>query len=156
MEVLQTRYRIEDTKVPKLCLTGLPEIGDALTSPFFEEKEVPASITLYELLATAKRRRKDSICRVEYMASQAPPGQAEAIYEKTLKEVNQGTMAGPFSEEQLEAKHGRHFNVIPSFGLTQGVDDRGKPKHRRIDDRTAGHTRLGDGRSLWPWQITWS
>ena len=49
-------------------------------------------------------------------------------------------MAGPFSEAALEARHGRHFNVIPSFGLRQGVKEDGAPKYRRIDDHSAGQT----------------
>lgn len=134
MERLQSRYQVEDTQVPRLCLTGLPIVGDE--SAFFESKEVPATITLFELLATARRRRRDCLKRVEYMASKAPEGQSEAIYRKTLKEVASGTMAGPWTEQQLEERYGSHFNVIPSFGLTQGVNEKGEPKHRRIDDHT--------------------
>lgn len=51
-------------------------------------------------------------------------------------------MAGPFTEDEMIAKHGKFVNVVPSFGLTQGVDQRGRPKHRRIDDHTAGHVNL--------------
>ena len=44
-------------------------------------------------------------------------------------------------------KHGKFANIIPSFGLEQGTDDHGKPKYRRIDDHTAGHTNLASERT---------
>ena len=36
-------------------------------------------------------------------------------------------------------KYGKFVNIIPSFVLEQGTDEKGKPKFRRIDDHTAGH-----------------
>ena len=57
MEKLSLKYGIEDHYVPKLCLTGLPIVGDALCSPFFEEHVVPAQITVEELLRSTTRRR---------------------------------------------------------------------------------------------------
>ena len=40
-------------------------------------------------------------------------------------------------EEALK-KHGSLSNIIPSFGLMQGLDDSGNPKFRRIDDHSKG------------------
>ena len=68
--------------------------------------------------------------------------QAQAIFTKTIKEVAQGTMGGPYTHTELVQRHGPHYNVIPSFGLEQGVDESNKPKFRRIDDHTAGFTNL--------------
>ena len=51
-------------------------------------------------------------------------------------------MGGPFSHEELVERHGNHYNVIPSFGLEQGVNERNEPKFRRIDDHSAGFTNL--------------
>lgn len=46
---------------------------------------------------------------------------------------------GPASSlEYLEQKYGPTFNIIPSFGLKQGVNSKGQPKYRRIDDHSAG------------------
>ena len=150
MEILTARCNIEDKDVPKLCLTGMPIIGRALESPFFEPHEVPAQITLQELLASAQKsqkRRASTLSRVEYMARKGSKEQAEAIYLKTLKEVKKGTMGGPFSHNELVSQFGVHYNVIPSFGLEQGVDESGHPKFRRIDDHTAGFTNLAATRT---------
>ena len=142
MEALTSRYSRKDTAVPRLCLLGMPIVGKALVSPFFLHCEVPAAITVAELLATAERRRADTLRRVKFMAEKGGTDQAYAIYQKTLKEVAAGTIAGPFTHDELVVRFGRFYNVIPSFGLHQGSDEAGRPKFRRIDDHTAGHTNL--------------
>eukprot|EP00435_Cladocopium_sp_Y103_P063804 s675_g25.t1 len=142
MEVLGRRHGVEDHMVPHLCLTGMPIVGAALESPFFTEHDIPASITLEELLASSERRRRDALRRVEFMAVQCSTTQAEAIMKKTIKEVAQGTMGGPFSHNELVQRHGKFYNVIPSFGLEQGVNEKNEPKYRRIDDHSAGFTNL--------------
>ena len=54
------------------------------------------------------------------------------------QEVEDGSMGPALSTEEARAALGDDFNVIPSFGLKQGVNSRGEPKYRRIDDHTAG------------------
>ena len=142
MSVLGVRYGVEDQAVPILCLTGMPIVGEALRSPFFEPKVVPAVVTVKELLSSAARRRQGTLERIKYMSRKGSRRQAEAIYAKTLKEVAQGSMDGPFSHEQIVQEFGPHYNLVPSFGLEQGVTDDGDPKFRRIDDHTAGFTNL--------------
>ena len=142
MEVLAVRYSIEDRVVPRLLLEGMPIVGDALASKFFHDYEVPPSITMEELLKTAPMRRQNTIKRVKLMAIQGGAPMARAIWEKTQKEVASGAMSGPFSHKYLLSRLGAYYNVIPSFGLEQGVDDDGVAKYRRIDDHTAGHTNL--------------
>ena len=44
---------------------------------------------------------------------------AQAIWDKTLKEVSQGTMGPPMTWEEVE-KYQDDFQVTPSFGLEQG------------------------------------
>eukprot|EP00435_Cladocopium_sp_Y103_P012194 s2155_g3.t1 len=142
MEILGERYNLEDAAVPKLCLTGMPIVGAALEPPFFDPHEIPPTITIAELLASAPSRRQEVLRRVEFMSKKAGESQAKAILQKTLKEVQQGSMGGPFSHEELLERHGRFYNVIPSFGLEQGVNERNEPKFRRINDHSAGFTNL--------------
>ena len=117
MEKLNQRYAIEDRAVPMLCLKGLPIVGEALESPFFDDYVVPASISIKELLSTAPTRRQATIKRIKVMAESGSSQLALAIWKKTLKEVDQGSMAGPFSMQEIENKHGRFYNVVPSFGF---------------------------------------
>ena len=142
MTMLGKRFSIEDTAVPILCLTGMPIVGEALSSPFFEPCDVPASLTTQELLATAPRRRHATLEKVERVGRKSSRETARAVWEKTIKEVNQGSMRGPLTFEQVVSKHGPFFNVVPSFGLEQGVDESGNPKFRRIDDHTASLNNL--------------
>ena len=137
MEILQDRYGIEDTSVPSLCLTGMPIVGKALSSPFFFEHDVPATISVKELLSLSKKHRTTMMNRVVRMAESSGEQTAAAIWEKTVKEVAEVSMAGPFILEDIQNRHGSFFNVVPSFGLEQGVDESGKPKFRRIDDHSA-------------------
>ena len=65
------------------------------------------------------------------MASAESPQLQEAIWRKTLKEVDQGTMEGRLSPSRVEKRSGKYYNVVPSFGLQQG------DKFRRIDDHSA-------------------
>ena len=101
MEELGRRYLIEDTSVPSLCLQGMPIVGDALESEFFIPYLVPASVSLKELLRTAERRRGDTLRRIARMAELSGLDTAVAIFEKTRKEVKQGTMTGPMSCQEV-------------------------------------------------------
>ena len=137
MEVLQDRYGIEDTSVPSLCLTGMPIVGKALSSPFLLQHDVPAAISVRELLSLSKKHRATMMSRVVRMAESSGEQTSAAIWGKTIKEVSEGSMAGPFTLEEIQSRHGSFFNVVPSFGLEQGLDESGKPKFRRIDDHSA-------------------
>ena len=48
------------------------------------------------------------LSRVKFMVKQST---MEAIYAKTVKEVAQGTMGGPFTHEELLSKHGKYYNL---------------------------------------------
>ena len=137
MKLVGALYDVEDRSVPDLCLTGMPIVGRALESPFFLPYEVPASISVSELLKSCRSLRPRLISRVERMAFQEPHEQNLAIWEKTLREVKEGSMDGPHSADEIERAHGRFYNVVPSFGLRQGCDEEGNPKFRRIDDHSA-------------------
>ena len=141
MELLGKQYGVEDTAVPTLCLTGMPIVGKALESPFFYPYRVPASITIAELLKTSPLRRPLALKRVKMMAEAGGIQMAQAIWDKTLKEVRAGTMAGPFTLKEMLDKHGQYLNLVPSFGLKQGE------KYRRRDDHSASHNNLAAERT---------
>eukprot|EP00435_Cladocopium_sp_Y103_P040890 s1234_g11.t1 len=141
MEHLGRLYQVEDTAVPILCLTGMPIVGKALESPFFYSYHVPATVTVAELLKSAPLRRSSTLRRVKTMAESGTAEMAQAIWKKTLKEVDAGTMSGPYTLETMLEKHGRYLNIVPSFGLKQGE------KYRRIDDHSASHNNLAAERT---------
>ena len=87
--------------------------------------------------------RRRNLDKVKKMAESGGKGLAEAIYTKTQKEVQKGTMGPALSLEEIDKKFEGVFNVVPSFGLEQGVDEAGAKKYRRIDDHTAcGNNRV--------------
>ena len=142
MRHLQGVLGIEDTDVPEACLIGLPILGKAARSPFFEEFEVPPKMSKREFLGRSRSQQEAMLDRVRAMAHGGTPQLAKAIHEKTVKEVKQGTMGPPMSMTDVLAKYGSDFNIVPSFGLEQGVDQNGDPKFRRIDDHTASGNNL--------------
>jgi len=146
LEKIGRLLKVEDSGVPLLCVKGMTIVGPALESPFFEEFTVPPSITIRELVATTRSRRDLMIKRIERMGRDSDFKMAEAIYAKTLKEVKAGTMSGPFSVESLTQKLGPFWNLVPSFGLHQGYDEKNEPKYRRIDDHSASLNNQAAGR----------
>ena len=70
MELIQDITQIEDKEVPLLCLRGMPIIGPALESKFFEEFKVPQELSLKELLSVCKDRRHQMMGQVEKMQGQ--------------------------------------------------------------------------------------
>ena len=142
MEKVQDLVLMEDKAVPLHCSTGLPIVGRAVESPFFLRHEGPQKVTLDEFVATCKRRRNDAVRRTKFMANAGDACMAEAIWDKVQLEVAEGTMGPALSESQLTRKYGEHYNVIQSFGLKQGLNSKGVPKYRHIDDHTAGWTNL--------------
>ena len=131
MSRLQTLLHIEDIEVPTLCLEGMRITGRAHLSPFFEPFEVRPSMSRESFLNGCQERSLAMIERVRHMAQKGPPELAQAIWEKTQREVAAGTMGPALTLDQAHAKYGAEVQVTPSFGLAQGT------KYRRIDDHTA-------------------
>lgn len=118
MAKLQDLYDIKDKAVPQLCRQGMPIVGRALESPFFNPFVVPAQ------LAAAKLRREDFLRLVRITELRGAP-LAQAVWNKTIKEVEEGTMGGPFTAEAIQERYGPTYNLVPSFGLQQGVNEEG-------------------------------
>ena len=58
---------------------------------------------------------------------------------------HRGNMGEPWPGLTHPAKSwpsGKHFNIVPSFGLQQSNSADGSIKYRRIDDHTASHNNL--------------
>ena len=125
MRWLQEILNIEDKAVPDLCLTGMPIIGEALQSNFFLPYVVEPQNSLKEFLLSSTERRKKVLNELRQQARRIDSEMQSHIYSKTLKEVQSGTMGPPMTYEEAFKKHGSLLNIIPSFGLTQGLDDSG-------------------------------
>ena len=137
MDRVQTLLGIEDKQVPQLCLQGMRITGRAHTSPFFEDLAVPPSMSWEDFLQGSSDRSEAMIDRVAYMAKQGSPDLAQAIWEKTKKEIEAGTMGPALTLEEARRLYSGTLQVTPSFGLQQGFDNDGQLKYRRIDDHTA-------------------
>ena len=137
MCILQDNLDIEDKHVPEACLEGLRILGPASQSNFFEPFECIPNMSEEEFYSGLRVRSEEMVKRVEKMAKLGGKELSVAIWEKTQKEVEKGTMSRPMSLSELRHEYGDDFQVVPSFGLAQGLDERGQKKFRRIDDHTA-------------------
>ncbi len=143
MRVLQEDLNIEDKFVPDACLQGLPILGRAEESEFFDPFEVRPDLSWEEFHDSLAVTRKKNLEKVKKMAESGSPELAQAIYQKTLKEVSKGTMGPSMTLEDVHKKYKGLYNIVPSFGLEQGQDEKGAVKYRRIDDHTAcGNNRV--------------
>ena len=137
MRKLQTEFGLEDGGVPDALLHGLPILGKAEISPFFESFDIPPQISEVEFYGSMSKRNAELIERVKFMGQKGGEALAEAIFQKTQKEVLSGTMGPARDYSYFYKKYQGVFGVVPSFGLEQGVDENGRPKYRRIDDHSA-------------------
>lgn len=137
MRRLQDSLDIEDKHVPEACLEGLRILGPASQSEFFEPFECTPTMSEKEFYSGLRERSEEMVKRVEKMAKLGGKELSVAIWEKTQKEVEKGTMGRPLSLSELRQEYGDDFQVVPSFGLAQGLDEKGHKKFRRIDDHTA-------------------
>lgn len=142
MERLQAKLGIEDLGVPAACLFGLKVLGPAQESPFFTPFDVPPKMTWGEFHSSKRQRSLELIERVKRMSDLGGQEMAKAIWKKTQKEIDAGSMGPPQTWDEIDELFKGDFQVVPSFGLEQGVDDSGLPKFRRIDDHTAAGNNL--------------
>ena len=142
MEAAQELAGIEDLAVPLLCSVGMPITGPASESPFFDHFPEPQKVTEREFGNTCKRRRASAVRRTKFMAEKGGDDMSTALHAKVLQEVQDGSMGPALTAGEAARLYGDHFNAIPSFGLRQGLNSKGEPKFRRIDDHTAGWVNL--------------
>ena len=135
MEWLQDQVHIEDRKVPRLLLTGMPIVGEALESPFFVEDYHPAELSIHHLLAGSKPRRV-ALAKKALLFRPQDVECLRAALAKTLDEVDSGSMGPALTAEQVTDTHGPHWNAVRRFGLRQGLDASGAAKIRTIDDHS--------------------
>ena len=137
MRRLQEALGLEDIHVPDACLYGLPILGKASESEFFTPFEVRPTLTWEDFHSGLEASREKNLEKVKRMAQMGSPELSEAIFLKTEKEVQKGTMGPPMTLIEAYDKYQGVFNVVPSFGLEQGTDESGNKKFRRIDDHSA-------------------
>ena len=155
MEAVQSLVKLEDLAVPLLCSVGMPITGPASESPFFDHFPEPQKVTRAEFENTCKRRRASAVRRTKFMAEKGGDDMSRALHAKVLQEVEDGSMGPALTLDEAVKSFGEGFNAVPSFGLRQGLNSKGEPKFRRIDDHTAGWVNLAAKRlSRWPMLTT--
>ena len=140
MKEITASLNIEDAKLPEKLMRGLPIIGRADESPFFQQYVVPAKMTKMELLQGARKNTEMLERKMAEEARKASPDLLMAVFLKTQKEVENSSMGPPLTKQQVDEKYGRCWNGVQRFGILQGVDSSGNPKYRCIDNHLTALT----------------
>ena len=124
----------EDQAVVEL-MQGVDLVGTPDKSPLYDWKHVPASSTAELLLESSEWRRNRLKAKDPH---QGDHSMGELLWSHTLKDVEDGFLAGPFEDEDAVRKHlcCHQFVASRRFLLEQGTPE--KKKHRAIDNYKEG------------------
>ena len=125
---LLEEFNYDDPEVTKFLLEGCPLlVGTSDLPKPFDAKIVPATLSEYELRATAKARRQALV----NLSRPSDKEHAEHLEQATEDEVKRGFLDGPFSEAQVSERLGHEqWTAVRRFVLVQGAE----LKLRPIDD----------------------
>lgn len=122
----------------ELLTKGFPLTGTITPSKLFYETHVEAKLSKAELLSESNWRQ---------MMAVAACGKSDddfidrKVYDITLEEEQNGWARGPFTAEQMNARHPGGWVPGRRFGIIQGTkelpDGTTEPKVRQIDDMSA-------------------
>ena len=111
----------EDMGVVDEFLCGTSLVGGAPTARLWPAKFTPATMSVGELHATARRERAQGV-----KAIGMDPSMVQTVWEQTLAEVQSGFLIGPIELDQVPP----HIPLSKGFGIKQGA------KTRCVDDFT--------------------
>ena len=118
-----------DMGVVQEFVNGTSLVGEVEQCGLWPSKFSPALITETELLEISDRHNSATLIRV---SSASNPSTDEAVWKKTLEEVERGWLVGPLSPESVAD----HCPLSRRFGVVQG------PKVRCVDDYTRSSVNL--------------
>ena len=107
MKYITGLANIEDKELPEKLLSGLPIVGVADESPFFQPYDLPAKMSLEDFLKSAPDRRNTLMDKIVREAKTTPAKVLNANHAKTLEEVEAGTMGPALTPAEFEKKYGR-------------------------------------------------
>lgn len=127
MKYLMMKMDYKDTKLLDRMMEGFSLSGKLEESYVFEKRvsSNPHPVPKEEA-ATAARLMRSSV--IKAMGPSADSAMDTAISEATKKEKENGWLKGPFTPEELTARHGDMWMLARRFGLLQSG------KYRPIDD----------------------
>ena len=144
---LSKAMKVEDTAVPGLLNLGMPIVGEALVSPYFDACDRVADISVQELLITAPKRRAAIIEEVLKNGRASESCVRAAIWNASIKRVAKGSARGPFAEEQITSEFGHLWNAVPTFAVEQGLNSNGSCKFRKIANHKRARNNAAHRRS---------
>ena len=134
IDLLSETFQVEDRFLGSKLCSGLPVVGVADISPFFEPYRMEATLSIKDFLSSTSSRREALKRKIFGESEKAPRDILMAVVEKTAAEVSAGTMGPRRAMEDLIDIHGQYANFCQRFGIKQGLDSSGNIKYRCIDN----------------------
>ena len=135
MELVGDLAQIVDRALPRKLLCGLPIVGPADESPFFEPLgQQQDTLPIESLLRPAPQRRRRTVDKTQLESRKAKPALLQTVFKKTMEEVELGQMSNAMTEAEVTAKRGPLWNVAQRYGIEQGLKPDGSVKYRCIDN----------------------
>ena len=105
IDLLSNTFQVEDRFLASKLCSGLPVVGVADISPFFEPYPVEATMSVKDFLASAPARRESLEKRILEEAKRAPRDLLMAVVIKIAAEVAAGTIDPRRALEELVVLH---------------------------------------------------
>ena len=153
MDSLSKALSIEDLSVAALLNYGMPIVGKALESPYFEAYQGQEEMSVTELIRTAKERRAETVTHVLKCGRSMEKYVAAELFKASNKRVQKGRATGPLREKEVTAMLGEHWNAVGTFPREQGCRQDGSRKIRKISNHKRAKTTArmdGARQSKWP------
>ena len=112
----------DDLEVVGLLSTGIRLVGLLKQVGIWAPKDAGPDCSIQALWWAAPEAQK------KLLAHRSPSAEDRAIWEATMDEVADGSLKGPFTKEELDAKHGPRWTGARRFAVVQN------DKVRPIDD----------------------
>ena len=115
-DLLSNTFQVEDRFLASKLCSGLPVVGVADISPFFEPYPVEATMSVKDFLASAPARRESLEKRILEEAKRAPRDLFRAVVTRTAAEVFAGTICPRKALEEIVVLHDQYANFCQMVG----------------------------------------
>jgi hypothetical protein len=117
IDLLSETFQVEDRFLGSKLCPGLPVVGVADISPFFEPYQREATLSIKDFLSSTSSRREALKRKIFGESEKAPRDILMAVVEKTAAEVSAVTIAPRRAMEDLIDIHGQYATTMLLAGL---------------------------------------
>eukprot|EP00973_Karenia_brevis_P006417 873407-Karenia_brevis.AAC.1 len=103
----------KDVQVADLLVTGIKSVGEVPRTGLWKPVSIPAICSVKTLWDRAK------VTQAALLRPRPASGMEDEVWEKTMQDVEEGCLVGPFTPQQLSQKVGSLWVGAFRFGIRQ-------------------------------------